>query len=691
GSFNAFSEENISFENFHGLKELFPSLSDALKTAELIVIALEPKIMARTKIKILSALSLKVEVNQEIMTKLNNMTELSEEEKELIAKIPSSAVPFPTKDGINSGFIVKKGKQKIAIIPLDDERIDSVLRNGMLPYLMTGESNSNQVTSNNDEIAPVKSEILKKDTSNVAESTILRTINILRESDMTVSINANINAEIIRNEGNDIEGFFNYFIFTPSVEDRGDYNITDYTAQMAKTSKELTTSTFGAAISDICIGEGCKYICIALATEKSAVVRKLYMEADETEESFLKDAAEELVLLVGEKATGAAMVGIEISDDNIPTKKPFLKGKAGKITLSIIALLLVAAIIVSVILLKKQQTEREAATTVAPITTAATTVPTTVAPVVEIPKLAFSEFVYKEAVEGIKEETTTQVTQATTGEVTTTAGATTEKASANAIPKTITVNKEKLDAKEAIAKIVASEMDDSYETEAIKAQAVVVYTYLKYRDTDWNITGIKVADKYSDKVSNAVKAVFGEYLKSGNETAFTPYFLLSAGKTTTSKLAFNKPFPYLKVVDVASDKQENNYKAEKTYTSDKMKEFIAKYDSKIKLSEKPEEWLKVTKHDGAISPEAGYVETIKVGDTEISGIKFRRGVMGTEVLASHCFTIKYDAESKTFTVTSYGSGYGVGMSQRGANKMSLSKSTYKNILSKYYSGTTISE
>ena len=60
-------------------------------------------------------------------------------------------------------------------------------------------------------------------------------------------------------------------------------------------------------------------------------------------------------------------------------------------------------------------------------------------------------------------------------------------------------------------------------------------------------------------------------------------------------------------------------------------------------------------------------------------------------MASHCFTVSYDDATAEFTVTTYGSGYGVGMSQTGANSMAADGVSYKKILSTYYSGTTLTE
>ena len=700
GSLNAFTDSDIAFNKFSSLKELFPALSAALKDTELIVIAIEPKLYNKTKQKLCSALSLKCELNSGVLELLKR-ADLSDEETAQNALLPEKAIVFTTEDGINSGFAIKKGRQEIMFIPLDDRRINTVLRNGVIPYLTSGEVMLQpKMPSVHEEPIPEPEEPkLKAEntpepeetaeyTPDVSDDIAVRTVNILKENNYSVAVSGNQNSEYIKSFGGSANGFFNYFSFTPHVEDKGDFNITDYTAQMAKASRELASATLGACISDICDTDDCSYICIAVAGETSAVVRKLYKEDNETDSSFIKDAAEELLSLIGEKASGNSSVGIEISQNNISDdNKGFWSGKSGKALLAIIIILLIAGLAVGGFFLKKHLDEKAAENTTVPIVT--TTEPPTEAITAARETVGLSQIMFDEAINGINKD---DLTTAPSTE-TTTAGAITSETTAadntNKIPEKIMLNGKETDAKEAIAKLVASEIDNSYNAEAVKAQAIVIYTYLKYRGTNFNISGVTAADAVSDNITNAVNAVFGEYVSYENSVAFTPYFKLSAGKTTAADAVFGKAFPYLKTVTSASDKTETEYKTEKEYSSEQIKSFISQYDSTITLSENPSDWLKITKHDGAINTGVGYVETITIGGKEISGLTFRTDVLKNEI-PSHCFAITYTASTDKFKITAYGNGFGVGMSLLGANKMAVAGSNYTQILSKYYPGTKLS-
>lgn len=691
GSLNGFADNDISFNECSSLKELFTGLSGALKDSEFILIAVESGIYNKAKVKLLNALSLKTEIDAGIMN-LMSLSDLSQQEKESNATIPVGATVFASNDGICSGFAVKKGKQTIAFIPSDNTRTDYVLKRGLIPYI----TNGGKLVLNEIEPAPKQEEkivestdIFNQDDSGTYSNSdcVQRTINILRESDVTVSVNGNANSIVMRDLGEKYPGFSDYFTFTPHIEDRGDYNVTDYTAQMAKSAKGLSNSKLGACVSDIFSTDECDFICIAVATDKSALVRKLYKEADETDEQFIQAAAEELFALIGEKASGNNAVGIEIAQEEVQKPNNFFKTKKGKITISVISIVLVAAIVVSVLFFVKNKNNQEEITTTVPVETTAE--PTTQA-IANTETMLLSQLIRYEVINGIKdkkEETTVPTTVGAIGN--TTKKETTTQAASVETPSVITVNGKEIDAKEAIARIVEAEMDKSYSVEAVKAQAVVTYTYLKYRDTNWVINGVTLVDSYSQEIYDAVSEVFGKYLTYNSQVAFTPYCLMSAGKTASSQQIFGVKYDYLKSVDSLSDKQRDNYKQDTLISADEIKTYVESYDSSIKLGEDVSKWLSIETHDTAVSTGTGYVEKVKVGDKEISGTEFIFDLMKEKNLVSACFSLTYNSNDKTYTITTFGSGYGVGLSLKGADKLAISGTKFDKILDKYYPGTIL--
>lgn len=690
GCLNGFADSDISFDEYTSLKDMFGGLSKALKSSDFIVIAVDSSIYNSTKLKLMAALSLKKEQNEAVLKKLSKL-ELDESAQEKNAAMPEGATVFVSVDGINSGFAVKKGPQTIVMIPFDDQRLDSVLKRGLVPYITNG---GRLNSASEPEAAPTheeKEEITSETTSEISEQEkdiAAHTLNILKESDVKIAVNGNTNATVMREFAAGLDDFDEYFTFTPHIEDRGDYNVTDYTAQMARSAKNLSSATLGACISDIfTTNDGCDYICISVATDKSALVRKLYKEEGEDDAHLIRIACEEVFALIGEKAMGNNSVGIEIAQDEAPKADKKLSKKAKKAIISVIAIILVAAITVGSVYFVKQKNNNKEPQTEPPVQTQAPET-TTEAPV-KADTMSLSKLMRFELVNGIKnEEPETTPVETTAGAITANEPQTNEAPKdPNAVPSVITVNGQEIEAKEAIARIVTAETDSGFNAETLKAQAVITYTYLKYRDTNWRISNLTIADNYTQEAMDAVNEVFGHYLTFNDKVAFTPYCRMSAGKTANASTVFGNSFTYLKSVASASDKQRDGYKKEVLLTADDIKAGALAFDSTIEFPEDVSKWLTINAHDTAVSTGTGYVEKITVGNKEVSGVTFIYDIMKNKDLSSPCFSLSYDAESSTYTITTFGDGYGVGMSQLGADNMAVSGTKYDKILDQYFPGT----
>lgn len=678
GSLSSFTDSDLTFDEYKSLKEMFTSFAKALKENEFIVIAVAGNIYNSTKLKIMNALSLKTEENEAVVQRLKELSL----DPEIISKnsvMPVGATVFQSSDGIYSGFAIKKGKQTIAMIPLDEDRTDFVLKRGLIPYLTNGGKLNSRVEDHK-KMAPAPAVEPKNDTFEPNTELALKTLNILKENDVTIAVNGNTNSIVLKEFGAGLDGFDEYFTFTPHIEDKGDYSVTDYTAQLAKSAKEVSGATLGACVSDIYTSDECDYICIAVATDKSALVRKLYKDNDETDEAFMAIAAEELFSLIGEKAAGNSSVGIEIASEETDehTEKK-LDPKTTKIILSVVAIVLVLAIVTGVLFFVKKKKDEEATTTTVTTTRAETT---TQAPV-EIKTELLSTIMIDEFIESAKSnaEDTTQAENTDNDQT-----SSEKEAKAETVPSIITVNGEQIDAKQAIARIVETEMDKSYNTEALKAQAVLTYSYLKYRDTGWKIDGVKISDTCSDEVLKAVEEVFGEFISVEGKLAFTPYFLMSAGKSASSETVFGIKTDYLVSMDCSSDKKEEKYKNEIEIKAQDIRAAISAYDNSVALDEDDAKLITIKENDKCVDKNTGYVSKIAVGDKEISGYEFVYKVLKNPDVNSVCFTFEYNQETSVYKFTVYGSGFGVGMSQKAADYDAGNGKKYDAILKSYFSG-----
>lgn len=249
------------------------------------------------------------------------------------------------------------------------------------------------------------------------------------------------------------------------------------------------------------------------------------------------------------------------------------------------------------------------------------------------------------------------------------------------------------DAATIVAKAVMAEVGDSFNEEAIKAQAIAAYTYIKYYNQNKQNAYV-VFKTPSDKVTRCVNEVIGKGIYYDGKLIQSVYSASSAGYTASSLNVWGVDYPYLRSVNTDFDAlYDINYGKKATFTSEEIKKLVES-NAGITLSGSPDTWFSITsKIDG------NYVGTMTIGgqDTyhtgssikKITGRAFRENIMEYKIRSSS-FDIAYNAEDDTFVITTYGYGHGVGMSQHGANILATKQGySYEDILKFYYQGTEI--
>lgn len=235
--------------------------------------------------------------------------------------------------------------------------------------------------------------------------------------------------------------------------------------------------------------------------------------------------------------------------------------------------------------------------------------------------------------------------------------------------------------------VTASEMPSAFEPEALKAQSVASRTYALGRIN----SGAKLcdtvhcqvyrSDNISAKVKDAVNETKGQVLLyDGKLASHALYFASSAGKTENSEEVFSGSFPYL--VSVSS-----SYEPGATHKKEKQTMSISTFSSKIKEHMPELNFGKIKRSNIRIKSHSKgeRVKSIKVGQKIISGADVR------SALGLYSARFKISFKGQKITITSSGSGHGVGMSQYGANGLAKKGKDYKEILTHYYKGTTVSK
>lgn len=267
----------------------------------------------------------------------------------------------------------------------------------------------------------------------------------------------------------------------------------------------------------------------------------------------------------------------------------------------------------------------------------------------------------------------------------------------------------KVDFEDYVACVVASEMPSEFDIEALKAQSVAARTFavskLKKYDTKkplshpdapiCDTTHCQVyktekeliachpegwKDEGWKKIRKACSATRGQLLYYEGELVMQPlFFSSSGGQTENSEDVFVSAVPYL--ISVSSP-----YEEEATHRDEKLKLSVSDFAAKIRNAFPDRQSGTIDENSIKILSRTagGRVEYMKAGSLKLKGTEVR-SALG---LSSSLFTISFDGHGN-ITITSSGSGHGVGMSQYGADGMAKKGSSYREILRHYYSGTEI--
>lgn len=253
-------------------------------------------------------------------------------------------------------------------------------------------------------------------------------------------------------------------------------------------------------------------------------------------------------------------------------------------------------------------------------------------------------------------------------------------------------NIDEMDLEEYVIGVVAGEMPASFESEALKAQAIAARTYATYKieksngnyDVVTDVSNQKYItidemktkwqtefDKYYNKIKDAVLKTKGMIMTYNDNVIEAFYFAMSNGYTEDVSLVFNEDLDYLESVESKYDNSNlNNF------------EVVTKF-SKEEICNK----LNISCDNLSVSnierSNTNRVNYLTVNNKKIKGTEFRSklGLRSTD------FDISID--NNVVSITTRGYGHGVGMSQYGANGMAKEGKNYEEILKYYYKNIEI--
>ena len=244
------------------------------------------------------------------------------------------------------------------------------------------------------------------------------------------------------------------------------------------------------------------------------------------------------------------------------------------------------------------------------------------------------------------------------------------------------------------------DMPESYETEALRAQAVLIRTSL-YRELEasesktvaedqelqkelqQNQSGIKSKDSY-EKYKEAVSETQNQVLFYNESLAWTPFHRSSDGMTrVAAEVLGTDEFPYIISKECPLDKAAEDEIQVHTFEYSQIQKLCRDFLEAAEDQESAEKGYSFDDFEIQSVDTAGYVQELRVGNTICTGDQFRDALS----LPSSAFSF-YES-TKGLKITTTGNGHGLGMSQWTANEMAKEGSTYEEILAYFFEGTEL--
>ncbi len=247
---------------------------------------------------------------------------------------------------------------------------------------------------------------------------------------------------------------------------------------------------------------------------------------------------------------------------------------------------------------------------------------------------------------------------------------------------------------EYVAGVVAGEVYNNWNIEALKTQCVLARTFaLKYIEDNPEVykekgisTNIADAQNYDEstinsEITDACKQTRGKVLTYNNELINAYFHSNSGGKTVLVSDGFNgaENLPYIKSVSSPENSDNSkNYNWSASFTKSEVLNALNKMG--IKLSNISSVSL------GEKTDSQNY-KTIIIGGREVNLISLRNYLGSTRLKSTKLASAKIENDS--LKITGIGYGHGVGVSQWGAKILADQGKSYQQIIDYYFNNVKI--
>ena len=258
----------------------------------------------------------------------------------------------------------------------------------------------------------------------------------------------------------------------------------------------------------------------------------------------------------------------------------------------------------------------------------------------------------------------------------------------------VVVDDRKVGIEDFVAYALVKQMDIDTPEEALKAQGVIIRTYICEKMASEKVKEINVnkldleyityeemesiwkeefPEKYN-KLMKVVEATYGQVIMYEGEP-IKPYFHNVSCGYTRSGDVLGDEYKYLVSVQSVGDVDSEKYQSSVSFSKEEFVKKLRKADENIALSiEEPLETMQIIKRD-----KGGYVEELQIGNVIMTGDKF------VNIFNLNSPNFQVEESDGQIRIITKGLGHGIGLSIYGAKSLAKSGKTYTEILQHYYS------
>ena len=247
-----------------------------------------------------------------------------------------------------------------------------------------------------------------------------------------------------------------------------------------------------------------------------------------------------------------------------------------------------------------------------------------------------------------------------------------------------------------LAMVAQNELGSSAPAEAYKAQCVATHCWILSQSGYPSVLGVEPGAA----ALAAAQEVAHVLVTYNGQVCFTPYFASASTGTASAAEVWGNDRAWLQAVDSPYDQQiatnwntNGNSSGTARFSRQTLQDRIKEVMDIDLSGVDPNSWFTIQSAN-----QYGWVAKIQVGPDAsvgtVSGRWFRENLLARQSvdgrsLRSQCFTVSYNADLDCFIFDVYGYGHGCGMSQWGAIGYARNGWSYRDILTHYFVGTTL--